>query len=584
MPKTTPITMRRTFRNRLMLSYLPFALLPALLIGLATRTTAEQGLNVLVRQDGRFHAEQLVPCLVNFYNRQLSWDGLATYLDALPVIEIVGEANSPQFGVFSQADVEISALATENAQQGPVLLRVGPGLLCLREMRFDAGLIEIAPAVVPIEPGLPFQPVQPLVLVPTAQPPPNSAGVYNPNPSAPGADGRPPGEGRRPRGGGRMDNIVLFHESALPEETLILDSAGLVLASVGMEATGQQVSPDVVAQSVPIFFARQVVARVVVGQSLGALNQQQQALLNTVSTGVLVAGIFSVGLGVGLGWFIAGQISGPIRTLKEGAKQLGAGQWSAPLPVRGKDEFSDLTLAFNRMASEITRQQQLNKQMIADIAHDLRTPLSAISLEVEAIEAGYQTPAEAATSLREEITWLQRLIDDLRTLSLLDADQIKLQPEPTAMQPFLASIYDFWLPMAEDEGRQLCAQLPPTLPTLDIDKGRLRQILGNLIDNAVRHTRPGDKITLSAYTEAGKLHICVADEGEGIPAEALPHLFDRFYRVSAARSHSDGLGKQEGSGLGLSIAMRFAEMHHGTITVQSKVGFGSTFMVQLPAL
>jgi signal transduction histidine kinase len=260
-----------------------------------------------------------------------------------------------------------------------------------------------------------------------------------------------------------------------------------------------------------------------------------------------------------------------------GVKRLSAGEWTAPLAVDSQNEFGELTAAFNTMAAEVTRQHQLSRQMIADIAHDLRTPLSVMALEVEAIEAGFQTPGDAAASLRQEITWLQRLVDDLRLLSLIDADQMHLQLDKMPLAQFLCGVHDFWQIMATEADRQLVLDTPVDLPVVAFDPSRMRQVLGNLIDNAIRYTRPGGKITLGARADSGSVTIWVEDNGEGIAPADLPHVFDRFYRADPARSRSSS-----GSGLGLSISRRLVEMHGGTIKVSSKLGHGAKFTIRLP--
>jgi signal transduction histidine kinase len=221
--------------------------------------------------------------------------------------------------------------------------------------------------------------------------------------------------------------------------------------------------------------------------------------------------------------------------------------------------------------------------MVADVAHDLRTPLSAMQLEVEALEAGMQTPDAAAASLHEEIEWLQRLIEDLRLLSLMDADQIQLQLAPTPLYDFLNGVCDFWQPMVTEKERALTLEAATTLPCVSLDAVRMRQVLGNLLDNAVRHTHPGGHVVIRGQvdpTAPTQIMIEVVDDGEGIAPSDLPHIFDRFYRADPARTReSDRRGN---SGLGLSIAQRLVELHHGTITVESTIGQGTAFRVQLP--
>ena len=283
----------------------------------------------------------------------------------------------------------------------------------------------------------------------------------------------------------------MLREMTSPEEMILTDAAGLILASTGGQGLGQQLGSDALAVSVPITVRGGVVGRLIAGTVLGTLNEAQRDLLHKVNSALLLSGLVSVGLASALGLWMSGQVSAPVRDLIAGARQLATGKWHGALAVRARNEFGELTHAFNHMASEVTRQQQLNRQMVADVAHDLRTPLSAMALEVEAIEAGFQTPEEATASLREELHWLQRMVDDLRTLSLMDADQLRLQVERVETRDFLAGVVDFWQTMADEDRRTLTLDVPDTLPALEMDPGRMRQVLGNLIDNAIRHTREG---------------------------------------------------------------------------------------------
>lgn len=363
-----------------------------------------------------------------------------------------------------------------------------------------------------------------------------------------------------------------------PQQTLITDLNGIIIASDNNNVLGQALSASALARGAPIIVNGKQIGTLVFGAAFGILDETQRQTLQAINTALLISGVVSVSLAIGLGLWLSWQITRPAQQLMIGVRRLSTGEWAEPLEVHSDNEFGDLTRAFNTMASEVTRQQQLRRQMVADVAHDLRTPLSAMMLEIEAIEAGFQSPAEATTSLREEVTWLQQLVDDLRMLSLMDADQVQLQPKVTALYPFLCSVYDFWQAMAEEEGRCLRVKAAPDLPDVCIDPGRMRQVLGNLIDNAIRHTQ-SRQIILSAEPDGTQAVIRITDDGAGIAPDDLPHIFDRFYRADRSRQHDAAKG---GSGLGLSIAQRLVELHHGQIAVQSTVGQGTTFTVRLP--
>lgn len=528
----------RKLRVQLLLSYLPLVIVPLLVIGVAASRAAEQGLSLLVRQDARQYVESLIPCLSGYYRMAGSWDNLHALfkqgkegLTLSGLMEVVAnEGNQP----------------TVEGQQWVLFLSKGLPQCAL----IGYGRVEVRNPGVGRQ-GSPINPINP----PLVQP---------------GETGQPP-----------IGVMPIRENAPITPETLILVSPqALILASTDGERLGMKLDESYLAGSVPILIDGQMVGRALVGRGLGALNQRQQQTLGMITAGVIAAAVISGLLAMGFGLLFSWQISAPLKALMTGVRQLGAGVWVKPIEVHSRNEFGDLTEAFNRMAAEITRQDQLHRQMVADIAHDLRTPLSVMMLEIEAVEAGFQSPREATVSLREEVRWLQRMVDDLRLLSLLDADQMLLKPEPVALSHFLQEAYDFWRTAAEAEGRILRLDAALSLPALELDPGRMRQVIGNLLDNAIRHTRPGDEICLCAQLESNGVLIEVRDQGEGIPPEDLPFIFDRFYRVD--RSRSQDQRHREGSGLGLSIARQLIELHGGTIQVLSQVGYGTTFQIRLP--
>ncbi|MCE7947891.1 MAG: sensor histidine kinase [Chloroflexi bacterium CFX4] len=506
----------RLFRRQLLLSYLPLALLPILVIGLVIRGVAEDRLTLLVTQDSARRVRGLVPCFNVYYSAVGSWDALVEALkDGQPFVY--------------PAAIRVESTAPQTQQSGVLSLDENGVLSCfpvtVRQMRLRPQLAERRPILDQILSGTP--------------------------------------------------NNVL-PAAAHRDELILTDPNGVVLLNAEPSLIGQQLAPEVLRQSAPIMVNGQPIARLAL--ATGFFDEGQRQLLNALNLALVLSGGFSLLAALGLGWWMSSRLSQPIRALNEGVQRLARGEWRAPVPITTKNELGDLTQAFNSMAAELIRQQTTTRQMVADIAHDLRTPLSTMSLEVEAIEAGFQTPEQATESLREEIAWLQRMVDDLRLLSLMDADQVRLQVEPVPLGVFLSRLHDFWRTSAEEGGRVLALEMASDLPIIQADAMRLRQILGNLIDNALRHTKAGDSVRLQAQpAQDGGVLIRVADSGEGIPSEVLPRIFDRFYRADRARLHNDS-----GSGLGLSIAKRLVEMHGGTITVSSRLGHGTAFSIYLP--
>jgi two-component system sensor histidine kinase BaeS len=232
------------------------------------------------------------------------------------------------------------------------------------------------------------------------------------------------------------------------------------------------------------------------------------------------------------------------------------------------------------MAENLENTERLRRNMVADVAHELRTPLSNLRGYLEAISDGVVQPDETTIrSLSEEAATLSRLIDDLQELSLADAGELKLITQPEDIARLIREAVTTSQAKATAKGLTFTTDLPEELPEVNIDLHRIRQVLLNLLENAVAHTREGGRITVSARQRDGQVYISVADTGEGIPPEDLPMIFERFYRVDKSRTRATG-----GSGLGLTIAKRLVEAHGGTIEVRSQPGRGSVFTFNLPAI
>jgi two-component system OmpR family sensor kinase/two-component system sensor histidine kinase BaeS len=295
-----------------------------------------------------------------------------------------------------------------------------------------------------------------------------------------------------------------------------------------------------------------------------------------IAAGVLVTGLLLMAL------FFVQRISRPLRTLTVAAQQLATGALDVqvkPAPIR---EVNELTQAFNSMARSLASADRQRRQMTADIAHELRTPLTIIKGRLEGMQDGvYEAKPEELERLLGETALLERLIEDLRLLALAENGQLPLYREPIDPRELLDNAHNAFARQAAEQHVALAVDAPDDLPALDADPQRLAQVLANLVANALRYTPEGGSITLGAHTAgqegADVVVLEVRDTGAGIPADDLPHVFDRFYRADRSRARSSG-----GTGLGLAIARQIVLSHGGTIQASSTEGQGTTMTITLP--
>lgn len=278
---------------------------------------------------------------------------------------------------------------------------------------------------------------------------------------------------------------------------------------------------------------------------------------------------------------VARRVLGPVRALREAVDRMAGGTTTARVQVTGNDELTALGRAFNAMADAISRQEQLKRDLTNDIAHELRTPLTDLRCHIEALQDDVvPVTQDTLATLHAEVSHLQRLVDDLGELARAESRQLSLSPEPVVVTDVVDHLVRQAGVRASALGVSIAVEEGDGGAVAFVDRGRLQQVIGNLLDNALVHTPAGGAIRIR--TEAPGVDpvvtISVTDSGPGIPAEHLPHVFDRFYRVDASRSRTTG-----GVGLGLAIARQFVEASGGRISVTCPASGGSTFIVTLPA-
>jgi signal transduction histidine kinase len=305
-----------------------------------------------------------------------------------------------------------------------------------------------------------------------------------------------------------------------------------------------------------------------------------QITYNTIGRFFLWGGLLAIAIALLFTFILSRRILAPVKALTSATRKFGKGDFSHRVDFKDRGEMGELASSFNAMADDLERNERLRRNMVADIAHELRTPLSNLRGYLEAIHDGMVKPDEGTIHfLNEEASSLSRLVDDLQELSLADAGELKLIFQPGDVSRLIKETVTALQTEAAARKITLSADLPAALPELNIDAHRIKQVLYNLVDNAVVHTGPEGRVTVKAWQEADDVYISVADTGEGIPAEDLPLIFERFYRVDKSRTRATG-----GTGLGLTITKRLVEAHGGRIDVWSRPGQGTTFTFSLPVL
>ncbi|HZS48540.1 MAG TPA: ATP-binding protein [Blastocatellia bacterium] len=268
----------------------------------------------------------------------------------------------------------------------------------------------------------------------------------------------------------------------------------------------------------------------------------------------------------------------PIESLTTAVQRLEAGDLNQKVNTESKDELGVLSRAFNSMTEKLSRNEELRRNMVSDIAHELRTPLTNIRCQLETLQDGLaKAEPQVIDSLHEEAMRLGHLIDDLQELSLADAGQLNLSRQPMSINDEITACVNAARPQASE--KQICLQVESNgdLPLVQADARRIGQVLRNLINNALAHTMAGGSVDICSRIAGGNIEISVRDTGEGISAEHLPYVFERFYRTDNSRDRKTG-----GAGLGLAIVKQLVSAHGGQVFAESSIGQGSTFTFTLP--
>jgi two-component system OmpR family sensor kinase len=295
------------------------------------------------------------------------------------------------------------------------------------------------------------------------------------------------------------------------------------------------------------------------------------------------AGLLALVLSVLLAWLISRSVARPIQRTAAAARAMAEGDYDQQLPLSGPAEVQELAASFNRMARQVKSSRQAQRDFVANVSHDLKTPLTSIQGFSQAILDGTAADPEAARRaagiIHDEAGRMRRMVDDLLLLARMDAGELQLDRQAVDLVPLLASCVTRLEPRAQDGGIALNLDTPPSgLPPITGDGDRLVQLFTNLLDNALKHTPAGGRVTVTASASGDQVVVAVADTGPGIPADELARVFERFYQVDKSRARTQA----PGVGLGLAICKELAEAHGGRIAAESVVGVGTKFSVTLP--
>jgi len=295
------------------------------------------------------------------------------------------------------------------------------------------------------------------------------------------------------------------------------------------------------------------------------------------------AGGLGLLIALGLAFMIARSVARPLQQMSRAAQGIAEGHFDQRVRVRGPQEVRALAASFNEMAARVSVTQQAQRDFLANVSHDLRTPLTSIQGFSQAIAEGVasdpQAAQRAALVIHDEAGRLHRMVESLLDMARIEAGQPDMLRQTVQLGDILRVVGESLSVKARDKGVELAVDVPPDLPRIAGDGDRLAQVFTNLLDNAFRHTPSGGSVTLSAAPDpGGEIVATVRDTGEGIPAGDLARIFERFYQVDKSRQ-----GRRSGTGLGLAIARQIVEAHGGTIEAASALGQGTTFTVRLPA-
>jgi two-component system, OmpR family, sensor kinase len=368
-----------------------------------------------------------------------------------------------------------------------------------------------------------------------------------------------------------------------PLQFVLADGNGRVVYDGVQRRLGRRLNREEQAAAQEITMDGEVVGQLVVSLPIrsGVLGPLEEIFVARLRRWLVAGGLLAGGLGLMLGLALSRSLTAPLQRMATAARAIAQRDFSRRVEVEGSEELSDVARAFNEMAVALESSEKQRQDMVADVAHELRSPLSVLQGNLRAIlDDVYPLDKAEVSRLYDETRLLSRLVDDLRELALADAGQLRLSLQPTDLAGSARSAAESFAPAAEAQEVELWVEMEDGLPAVRADADRLAQILRNLLANALRHTPPGGSVRIHGSRTDGFVEVAVSDTGVGITAQDQARVFDRFWRADRARTRDERWPR--GTGLGLSIAQSLVEAHGGQIWVESEPGVGSTLRFTLP--
>lgn len=384
-------------------------------------------------------------------------------------------------------------------------------------------------------------------------------------------------------GWGDLQQIVEQAGALYGVRVVVRDTNGRIVADSYAGGSAAASNPGFIGSlDMPLLSRGERVGSVALNPNIAPLEVEEpkvSILASALNRSLLWTGLAAMAGGVLIVSLLSRRVLAPARDLSAAATRLGAGDLSQRVEVRGLDEIANLGRTFNSMAQDLERAEQQRRSLMADVAHELRTPVSNIQGYLEAVRDGLMQPTtDTIDTIHQQVLHLTRLIEDLRLLALAEAGALQLDRMPDSLEEVLRRSMEAVRPRAEARGIALAMDAAPNLPLVEMDRTRVAQVVGNLLENAITYTPEGGSVTVLAETSSeAAVRVTVADTGPGMSPTDAGRVFERFYRVDPSRARSTG-----GAGLGLTIARQLVEAHGGTIHAESEEGAGSRFIFELP--